>query len=341
MNSEQTPQTAVPANPNRRFRWRYLVFAAPVLAVALAAVVIALLGQSPASSATASPTLTPSPLPTASATPSPTPLPTPAPLNAALLDHRFTVLVVGEDQSAARRARGYIGDNTDAIMVVSVSPKQKRVVMVSVPRDTVDVPLANGQIWTRKVNGIANVYGIDVLRKAMQTLLGTKIPYYVKVNMDDFVDLVDAVGGIRVKVKTLVQEPRWGIYLTPGTRAHLDGREALYFTRARHFDSDYARAARQQQVIRALVQKYTNRKTHVDLPKLIGTLAGLETNLPLKDLRTLTVVARRAVDADYVAEVLAPPRFALDWGDQGDGRGWVIIPNVAAMRDHVRQLFGN
>jgi LCP family protein required for cell wall assembly len=330
----------VPARPSRRFRWRYLLFAAPVLAVAAAVAVIAL-GQTPPTSAAASPTATPSPLPTPSATPSPTPQPTPVPLNAALLDHRFTVLVVGEDQSAARRARGYTGDNTDAIMVVSVSSKQKHVVMVSLPRDTVDVPLANGQIWSGKVNGIANTYGIDTLRQAMETLLGTKIPYYVKVDMDDFVELVDAVGGISVKVKTLVQEPRWGLYLMPGTRAHLDGRQALHFSRARHFDNDFARAARQQQVIRALVHKYTNRKTHVDLVRLLGTLAGLETNMSLADLPTLTVLARRAVDSDYVAEVLTPPQFALGWGDQHDGRGWVIIPNVAAMRDHVRALLGH
>jgi hypothetical protein len=50
------------------------------------------------------------------------------------------------------------------------------------------------------------------------------------------------------------------------------------------------------------------------------------------------VLAKRAARADYVAEVLMPPQFALDWGDQGDGRGWVIIPNVDAMRARVHAL---
>lgn len=331
----------MPTSPNRRFRWRYLLFAVPGLALALV-VAVMVWGQTPApAAAAASPTPTPSAQPTPSATPSPTPQPTPVPLNQALLNNRFTVLVVGEDVSAARRARGYIGDNTDAIMVVSVSPHQKKLVMLNLPRDVVDVPLGNGQVWTGKVNGIANTYGVDRFRQAMEALLGVKIPYYVKVNMDDFVDLVDAVGGVRVKVKTLVQEPRWGLYLTPGTRAHLDGRDALHFTRARHFDSDYARAARQQQVIRALVSKYTNPKTKVNFLKLLGTLTGLETNLPLKELRTLTVLARRAIDADYVAHVLSPPQFALNWGDLHDGRGWVIVPNVDAMRAYARSLLRN
>jgi len=285
---------------------------------------------------------TPSPSPSASPTPSPspTPEPTPEPLNRTLLDNRFNVLVVGEDVSAVRRARGYSGDNTDAIMLVSIGPGQKQVTMISLPRDTVDIPLGNGQVWSGKVNGIANSYGLDGLRKALATMWDVEIPYYVKVNMDDFVALVDAVGGINVKVKTVVQEPRWNLYLTPG-KAHLDGLTALHFSRARYYDSDYARAARQQQVIRALARKYSDPETDVRIGRLLGTVAGLETNLPMGDLKTLIVMARRASRGSFSTEVLTPPGFALGWGDQHDGRGWVIIPNVEAMRAEIRTLLGD
>ena len=286
--------------------------------------------------ATPSPSASPSPSPS----PSPTPEPTPEPLKQALLDNRFTVLVVGEDVSAERRSRGYAGDNTDAIMVVSVSPGQGKVTMLSLPRDTVDIPLPNGQLWTGKVNGIANSYDVDTLRQAMASLWGIDIPYYVKVNMDDLIALVDAVGGIDLKVSTLVQEPRWDLYLTPG-KAHLDGYQALAFSRARYYDNDYARAARQQQVIRALARKYTDPDTNVRLGQLLAALTGLETNLPMRDLRTLIVLARRAAGAGYVMQVLTPPQFSLAAGDLGDGRGWVIVPNVEAMRAHVRALLGD
>jgi LCP family protein required for cell wall assembly len=304
-----------------------------------ALILLAACGQSPTPSPSLQPASpTPSPTPSPIPTPPPTPSPTPNPYNAELLDHRFTVLIVGEDVNAARRARGYRGDNTDAIMLVSVSPEQQQVTMVSLPRDTVDIPLANGQIWSSKVNAIAYTYGVDGLRKALARMWDIRIPYYVKVNMDDFVALVDAVGGINVTVKTVVQEPRWGLYLTPG-RAHLDGATALHFSRARYYDSDYARAARQQQVIRALARKYADPNTDIDLPRLLRALSGLETNLPLEDLPTLALLARRAGRADATSEVLMPPQYALGWGDQHDGRGWVIIPNVQAMRDEFRRLF--
>jgi polyisoprenyl-teichoic acid--peptidoglycan teichoic acid transferase len=309
-----------------------------ILAVT-ASILLAACGQSPTPSASLQPaTPSASASPSPSPTPSPSPSPTPNPYNAELLDHRFTVLIVGEDVNAARRARGYRGDNTDAIMLVSVSPGQKDVTMVSLPRDTVDIPLANGQVWSSKVNGIAYTYGVDGLRKALATMWDIRIPYYVKVNMDDFVALVDAVGGISVTVQTVVQEPRWNLYLTPG-RAHLDGITALHFSRARYYDSDYARAARQQQVIRALARKYTDPNTEIDLSSLLGTLAGLETNLPLQELPTLALLARRAGRADYSSEVLMPPQFALNWGDLHDGRGWVIIPNVEAQRAEIKALF--
>jgi LCP family protein required for cell wall assembly len=321
-------------HPERPRRPRTIV----ILALA-ASILLAACGQSPTplpslQAASPSPTASPSPIPT----PPPTPSPTPNPYNAELLEHRFTVLIVGEDVNAARRARGYTGDNTDAIMLVSVDAEQKHVTMVSLPRDTVDIPLANGLTWRGKVNAIAYTYGVDGLRKALARLWDIRIPYYVKVNMDDFVALVDAVDGIRVNVKTVVQEPRWGLYLTPG-RAHLDGVTALHYSRARYYDSDYARAARQQQVIRALARKYADPTTSVDLPRLLSALSGLETNLPLEDLPTLALLARRAGRADSIGEVLMPPRFALGWGDQHDGRGWVIIPNVQAMREEFRRLF--
>jgi LCP family protein required for cell wall assembly len=225
-------------------------------------------------------------------------------------------------------------------MLVSISPDQRKVTMISLPRDTVDVPLGDGQIWSGKVNGIANSYGMDGLRRALARMWDVEIPYYVKVDMDDFVALVDAVDGIRVKVKTIVQEPRWGLYLTPGM-ARLDGRTALYFSRARYYDSDYARAARQQQVIRALIRKYSDPETDVRLGRLIGAAASLETNLPMEDLKTLIVLAKRASRASYETRVLKPPEFALGWGDQGDGRGWVIIPNVDAMRAEIRELIAD
>ena len=143
----------------------------------------------------------------------------------------------------------------------------------------------------------------------MGALLDIPIDGYLKIDMDDLVTLVDAVGGIDVQVQTHVQEPRWGLDLQPGP-AHLDGATALAYSRTRHYDSDYARAARQQQVVLALVRRFFDPSTDVALRDLLGTLTAFETNLDLARLQTYVTIARRAQGAPVSATVLKPPQFS-------------------------------
>lgn len=308
-----------------------------VLVVCLAALVL-----SACASATPSPTIDPTPTPvvTAQPTASPRPTPTPIPVDLELLARRFTVLVAGSDSSQARRSGGLITWRTDSLMVVSVNADQSQISMLSLPRDTVDVPLGDGRIYRGKVNGIAEVFGIDGLRKAMSALLGVPIDRYLMIDMDDFGRIVDAVGGIDVEVQTRISDPIVHLRLDPGP-VHLDGATALAFSRTRA-DSDYARAARQQQVLLALVRRWVDPSTPGALVGGLRLLGSLETNIALTELTTLIEIGRRSLTAKVVAAVLAPPRFAYFVGvEPGTNRGWVMIPNVAAMRAYARSLMGD
>jgi LCP family protein required for cell wall assembly len=249
------------------------------------------------------------------------------------------VLIVGEDSDRKREARNKT-TRTDTMMVVSVSPKQRHISMISVPRDTVDIPLANGLTFTGKVNGIAWEFGYDGLLGAMETLLAIDIDAYVKVDMDNFVQLVDAVDGVRVKNTEWLNDGHLNLSLGPGTY-RLDGATALKYVRSRYTTSDYARAARQQQVLLAMVRKYLNPKIDWDLDTVMLMLDSLQTNVDLADLPTLMEMGRRSRDADVVTMVLTPPRFSLTYGDQGDGRGWVIIPNLAEIRAYANAVMGD
>ena len=293
---------------------------------------------------TPSPTLIPTAVPTA--TPTPTPIPTalptppPIPLDQAMLSRRFTLLVIGSDSSLARRNSGLITWRTDALMVVSVSADQSHISMLSLPRDTADVPLGDGRIYRGKVNSIAEVFGIDGLRKAMAALLGVPIDRYLMIDMDDFGWIVDAVGGIDVEVLTRLSDPKVHLLLDPGP-VQLDGATALAFSRTRA-DSDYDRAARQQQVVLALMRRWLDRSAPVALIDRLRLLGSLQTDITLPELATLIEIGRRAVHAEVTAAVLAPPRFSYFVGVEPDStRGWVMIPNVTAMRSYARSLMGD
>jgi LCP family protein required for cell wall assembly len=302
----------------------------------IAALVVLLAGCT-----SASPSLAPSneisPSPSPSEVPSPTvrPTPTPIPIDQAMLARRFTVMVAGVDSSAERRARGE-DQNTDALMVISVSADKSRIDILSLPRDTVDIPMPDGSTYHGKINGIAQRFGIEVLRGAMSTLLGIPIDRYIRVDMDDFTWMVDAVGGIDVEVTSRIRDSQVHLSLDPGP-AHLDGATALSYCRTRA-DSDYGRAARQQQVMVALARKWLAP----GLGALIGSvrlLESLQTDIDLDAVTTLLEIGRQSASAEVTAIVLKPPRFSLFVGfEPNSPRGWVMIPDVPEIRAYARSV---
>ena len=255
-----------------------------------------------------------------------------------MLARRLTVLVVGADSNRSRQARGE-DVNTDALMVVSISADKSRISMMSLPRDTVDMPMADGSIYRRKVNEIAQRFGIETLRGAMATLLGVPIDRYVQVDMDDFASIVDAVGGVDVEVETRLSDPKINLFLEPGP-AHLDGVQALGYSRTR-VDSDYGRAGRQQQVIIALVRKWLDAGLQ-ELMATVASLGSIETDIAPDELPTLLEIARRSTSAEVSGIILEPPRFSLFVGfEPNSTRGWVMIPDVPEIQAYVRSVLGD
>jgi len=273
-----------------------------------------------------------SPSPTAARTVQPSPT---VAFNQELLNQRLTVLLVGLDLDAERRAPGVVG-NTDVLMLASVRADQSQVVLVSLPRDTVDVPLADGTFWSSKINGLFAERGIDELVGAMATLYGVPIDGYVMIDMDDFAALVDAVDGVTVNPPEPLSDPPIGLDLQPGEQ-ELDAPTALSYVRTR-IDQDYGRMGRQQEVITNLVARLVDPETDVDLSEFLSGLDSLETDLPLDDLRTLVEIARRAHDASVQRVLVQPPDMIVQEGDLGDGRGYVLVPDVAAIRAAVTAL---
>jgi LCP family protein required for cell wall assembly len=281
-------------------------------------------GSSPSPSATPSATAVPS---SEEASPS---------LSAELLDRRWTVLYVGNDHNEGREASG-APINTDALMLVSLSADQSRLTLVSLPRDTVDVPLADGSVYPRKINSLYRDQGMEALVGAMEALFGVPIDAHVMLDMDDFTALVDAVETIEVAPEAPLRDPKVDLDLEAGPQ-EIDGATANAYVRTR-VDQDYGRMGRQQEVLVALVTKLADPDTDLDRRALIDGLDSLETDVPFDELPTLIELARRAIDADVERLVIEPPLITFE-GDRGDGRGYVLEPDVEAIRAEVRALIG-
>ena len=259
-----------------------------------------------------------------------------ASLAAELLDRRWTVLYVGTDLNDGREANGD-PVNTDALMVVSLSADQSRLTLISLPRDTVDVPLADGSTWDGKINSLYRERGIEELVGAMETLYGIPIDAHVVLDMDDFARLVDAVGRITVSPPAPLEDPIVDLDLAAGEQ-ELDGATTLSYVRTR-VDKDYGRMGRQQEVLVALISRLVDPETDLDLRGALDSLESLETDLPLDQLTTLLELARRASGAEVDYVLIEPPLITFE-GNRDDGRGYVLEPDVDAIRAEVQGLIG-
>jgi LCP family protein required for cell wall assembly len=215
-------------------------------------------------------------------------------------------------------------------MVASVNAERDEITLISIPRDTVDVPMPEGSIWSGKINALYALRGIDAVRGAVETLLQVRIDHYVLLNMDDFARLIDAVGGIEVNVPFAMSDPK--VRLTIGAGPQLmSGEVALKYARSRSLDSDYGRSARQQEMVLTLARAFADPSRVAQPGAVMRALSSFQTDLDLADLSTAFEAVRASSSATVTKIVLKPPRFALFAGVAG-ARGWVMIPNVPEMR---------
>ncbi len=288
-----------------------------------------------AATATASPRPSPTPRPTRRPTPSPRPTATPSPTPTVTVDDlNVTILFVGRDFLANRVALGESGMNTDMLIVANIHADGSRIDLVSLPRDSSDVPLGDGSVWGGKINSLRAALGLPALKQAMAATIGVPIDYYAEMTLDDLARVVDAVGGVTVHLAAPLNDPHLQ-YSWPAGANWLNGRTAILFARSRYADSDYARSARNETLLLALRDGILGGG--YDPVALITALPGLATDIPATDYPTLLELARSSADAELGLTVFAPPDYTTFVGMAGN-RGWISIPNVASIQAYMAEV---
>jgi LCP family protein required for cell wall assembly len=267
------------------------------------------------------------------------------------LDERVNVLLIGVDVTRLRTAT-----LTDTMMVVSIDPVGDTVTMLSVPRDLIDVPLGNGDTFGPKLNSLMSYAdehpdefpdgGIAALENAIGALLGIDIHYFAELKFGSFIRMVDAVGGVDIDVEQGFDDPTYDGYglegrgwsITAGLH-HLDGRNALAYSRARKAagESDFTRALRQQQVIIALRDAVTRDGSLLwELPDLLDAVGdAVRTDLPASRLPQLAAVIDEIDDDSITRSIIRHPLVR-----SVDTRyGSSLQPDLAAIREVADGLF--
>lgn len=199
------------------------------------------------------------------------------------------VLILGVD---GRGGEGFVS-RTDSIMLLGLDPARLRTSILSFPRDLfIDVPGYGLQrINTINVLGEQQKQGggPELLIASLAQDFGVQADRYARLEFQGFVELIDALGGVTIDVERTLVDDNYPtedggvttIRFESGVQ-HMDGERALIYARTRQADDDYQRAARQQQVVSAVLGRMA---IPVYWPAVIGVLnRSMETNLTVVDM---------------------------------------------------------
>lgn len=180
---------------------------------------------------------------------------------------------------------------SDVNMIVTVNPRTHTILLTSIPRDYY-VQL-HGTAGLKDKLTHSGLYGINMTIDTVQDFLNVNINYYVRVNFDSTVNLIDALDGIDIIPDTTFTAPAYDhyCYYAANTTNHLDGSCALAYARERkvYGTGDLHRIQNQQDVIMAIINKLTSSRVILTkYTEILSSMSGtLETNIPSSDIYSL------------------------------------------------------
>lgn len=217
------------------------------------------------------------------------------------------ILLIGNDsRSNAEDGR------SDAMILLSISKNTKKIYMTSLLRDMyVEIPGHDGN----RLNAAYSYGGAELLMDTIELNLGIRVDHYVLVNFQAFAHLVDAVGGVDLELSN--EEVGWvNAYLNEynllegremttdyldtslSGNIHLNGAQALAYSRNRYIGTDFGRTERQRKVLSEIIKKMpaaaiTNTNGIID-----GLFPNLTTNLTKTQCYRLSFLAGKFLTYD-------------------------------------------
>ncbi len=215
----------------------------------------------------------------------------------------ISVLLLGVDTGDLGRTET---GRSDTMLVTTINPEKKQTTIVSLERDIYTEIVGKGT--KDKLNHAYAFGGVNMAIASVENLVDIPIDHYVVMNMKGFKQLVDAVNG--VDVENTLDFTYEGTTFNKGT-VHLDGSDALRYTRMRYDDpnGDYGRQERQRQVIAAIVKKAVNVSTVTNYKNILAAIeANTKTDLSWDNFLNLESKYRSALanmTSDHIQAVPA------------------------------------
>jgi polyisoprenyl-teichoic acid--peptidoglycan teichoic acid transferase len=262
------------------------------------------------------------------------------------------VLVEGLDYDYDAKDQEYSSDSrSDVIWAVNLDFADKRIYQLSIPRDMI-ATMPNGV--QAKINQAQSEGGVKEAKHVIAGWLGIPgFDHYVILRIDATKAFIEALGGVDVDVKSsdcfryktgctnehLDYDDNWGhlhIHLKEGMQ-HLNGPQAVGYMRFREdWCSDPCRIMRQQQVLRALVERFKSDRvnTFLHLGDLLAVFRKyVETDFTDSQLVSLATYYQGVSPSSIVSSQI-PYTADVDLPNYGDS----LVPDTAARAQLVAKM---
>ncbi|MFI0356068.1 LCP family protein [Actinomadura sp. 9N407] len=245
---------------------------------------------------------------------------------------RVNVLLLGGDAAANRQ-----GVRTDSMTLASVDTKTGDTVLLSLPRNLESFPMPPGPARDRFPYGFTgdgagtpgllnevyqfaeehpdlvpgarkNQRGPELLKSTISGILGQPVDYHILVDMFGFADIIDAMGGVRIKITEPIPYGQRGDVLQAGDRV-LKGKEALWYGRSRTMSDDYTRMGRQKCLLGAIAKQADPQTVLTKFDKLAAaTKNAISTDIPQELLPAFVSLSGKVKDGARIDSLqFVPP----------------------------------
>lgn len=272
-------------------------------------------------------------------------------------EERLNILVLGldlrRDEPDDQPAR------TDTVMIMTIDPYAKTAGALSIPRDMwVEIPDGYGGFTRNRINvayelGEYSYQGYPgggggLIKDTIKHNFDIHIDNYVVLNFNNFIDLVDELGGIEVDVPEDVYDPQYHdcntcpyyeVYFPAGPQ-HMNGEEALAYSRIRYGDNDFKRIERQQIIVRAIAKKASSISSIVSNP--VGLYRQFRNSIKT-DISEFLLPGRarllQQVDLDSVPMVAITPPLVYECPVSVCGGAAGLLWDEDKVQELVKQVF--
>jgi len=240
--------------------------------------------------------------------------------------NRVNILIVGCDEVENN-------GRADTIVFLSISPKTKDVLILSIPRDSrVEIP-------GREMDKINHAYafgGEGLISKTVSSFLDLPIHFYAVADFNGFVNIIDELGGVEIDIeKEMHYVDKAGgveINLYPGKQI-LDGGKALQYIRFRYDKlGDLGRIKRQQKLALAVIEKIMNFDSITKIPQISEEMKKyIETNIKVQDAIALANLFKGINQEKFKVETVQGKPVYIE------GISY-LEPDVEEVRQRVKSL---